>query len=69
VTEDKIKGQWKPLAGKLKAHWSKLTHGGHTMAEGSSAFLAGKRQERYGITIDEAKRPGKRIRTRPISNE
>lgn len=55
VNEDKIKGQWKQLHGKLKARWGKLTDDDLTVADGSTEYLAGKLQERYGIARDEAK--------------
>lgn len=54
MNEDKIKGQWKQLAGKLKAKWGKLTHDDIDIAEGNSEYLAGKIQERYGVARDEA---------------
>ncbi|HEY0179866.1 MAG TPA: CsbD family protein [Dokdonella sp.] len=56
MNEDKIKGQWKQLAGKLKAKWGKLTDDDLRVAEGNSEYLAGKIQERYGIAKDEARR-------------
>ena len=54
MNEDKIKGQWKQLAGKLKTKWGKLTDNDLTIAEGDSEYLAGKIQERYGIAREEA---------------
>ncbi|HVT31259.1 MAG TPA: CsbD family protein [Rhodanobacteraceae bacterium] len=56
MNEDKIKGQWKQLAGKLKTKWGKLTDDDLTVADGTSEYLAGKIQERYGIARDEAER-------------
>ena len=56
MNEDKIKGQWKQLAGKLKAKWGKLTDDDLKVADGNSEYLAGKIQERYGIARDEAER-------------
>ena len=56
MNNDKIKGQWKQLAGKLKAKWGKLTDDDVQVAEGNSEYLAGKIQERYGVAKDEAKR-------------
>ena len=49
MNEDKIKGQWKQLAGRLKAKWGKLTDDDVRVADGNSEYLAGKIQERYGI--------------------
>lgn len=56
MNDDKIKGQWKQLAGSIKSKWGKLTDNDLTVAEGNSEYLAGKVQERYGIAKDEAKR-------------
>jgi len=56
MNEDKIKGQWKQLAGKLKAKWGKLTDDDVKQAEGTSEYLAGCIQQRYGIARDEAKK-------------
>jgi uncharacterized protein YjbJ (UPF0337 family) len=56
MNDDKVKGQWKQLAGKLKAKWGQLTDDDLTIADGTSEYLEGKIQERYGIARDEAKR-------------
>ena len=56
MNEDKIKGQWKQLAGKAKAKWGKLTDDDLKVSEGNSEYLAGKIQERYGVARDEAKK-------------
>jgi uncharacterized protein YjbJ (UPF0337 family) len=54
MNEDRIKGQWKQLSGKLKQQWGKLTDDDLKQAEGNSEYLAGRLQERYGIAKDEA---------------
>jgi uncharacterized protein YjbJ (UPF0337 family) len=54
MNQDKIKGQWKQLAGKLKTKWGKLTDDDLKINEGDSEYLAGKIQERYGLARDEA---------------
>ena len=54
MNEDRIKGQWKQLAGKLKTKWGKLTDDDLRVAEGNSEYLAGRIQERYGVAKDEA---------------
>ncbi len=54
MNEDKVKGQWEQLAGKLKTKWGKLTDDDVKSTEGDSEYLAGKIQERYGIARDEA---------------
>lgn len=55
MNEDKIKGQWKQLSGKMKARWGKLTDDDLTTAAGNAEYLTGKVQERYGIAKDEAR--------------
>lgn len=54
MNEDRIKGQWKQLNGKLKSRWGKLTDDDLRVADGNAEYLAGKLQERYGIAKDEA---------------
>jgi uncharacterized protein YjbJ (UPF0337 family) len=56
MNEDRIKGQWKQLNGKLKSRWGKLTDDDLRVADGNAEYLAGKLQERYGIAKDEAAR-------------
>ena len=55
MNEDKIKGQWKQLRGKLRSRWGKLTDDDLDVAEGNTDYLTGRIQERYGIAKDEAK--------------
>ncbi|HWY94250.1 MAG TPA: CsbD family protein [Steroidobacteraceae bacterium] len=64
MNEDKIKGQWKQLAGKLKARWGKLTDDDLEVADGNSEYLAGKIQERYGVAKDEAQKQIKEFDSR-----
>ena len=56
MNDDKIKGQWKQLHGKLKARWGKLTDDDLQVADGNTEYLVGKLQERYGIARDAAKK-------------
>jgi uncharacterized protein YjbJ (UPF0337 family) len=53
MNEDKIQGQWRQLAGKLKAKWGKLTDDDLAVADGTHEYLVGRIQERYGIARDE----------------
>lgn len=64
MNEDKLQGQWKQLAGKVKAKWGKLTDDDLTVADGDAEYLEGKLQERYGIARDEAKRQVKEFSSR-----
>lgn len=56
MNEDRIKGQWRQLNGKLKSRWGKLTDDDLKVADGNAEYLAGKLQERYGIAKDEAEK-------------
>lgn len=56
MNEDRIAGQWKQLAGKVKARWGRLTNDDLQVNEGNEQYLAGKLQERYGVARDEAKK-------------
>ncbi len=54
MNTDIIKGKWKQLNGQIKQQWGKLTDDDLTVAEGNRDYLAGKVQERYGVTKDVA---------------
>ncbi len=56
MNEDRIKGKWKQLTGKIKSRWGDLTDDDLQVADGDREYLAGKIQERYGIARDEAKK-------------
>ena len=53
MNQDTIQGQWKQLAGSIRARWGKLTNDDLDVAEGNAEYLAGKLQQRYGIARDE----------------
>ena len=60
---DRVQGNWKQVAGKLKKQWGKLTNDVLVEINGERDELAGKIQEAYGITRDEADRQiGKRTK-------
>lgn len=54
MNTDIFEGKWKQLKGKVQAQWGKLTDDDIDVAEGNSQYLAGKLQERYGITKEKA---------------
>ncbi len=51
---DKLEGQWKQSAGKIKEKWGKLTDDDLETIKGKRDQFVGKLQERYGIAKDEA---------------
>ncbi|MCA6218454.1 CsbD family protein [Ideonella sp. B7] len=51
---ERIQGQWKQVAGKVKEQWGKLTDDDLDVVGGRREQFVGKIQERYGIAKDEA---------------
>lgn len=51
---DIIKGKWTQLTGSVKEKWGELTDDDLTQIEGEQDKLAGKLQEKYGWTKEEA---------------
>jgi uncharacterized protein YjbJ (UPF0337 family) len=55
ATEDKIKGNWNQIKGKLKQTWGNLTDDDLTYAEGKEQELIGKIQKKTGETKEKIK--------------
>jgi uncharacterized protein YjbJ (UPF0337 family) len=53
---DRVQGNWKQFKGKVQEQWGKLTDDNIDVIDGRRETLAGKLQESYGITKDEAER-------------
>jgi len=53
---DRVEGNWKQFKGKVKQQWGKLTDDQLDVIAGNRDVLAGKLQETYGITKDEAEK-------------
>lgn len=53
---DVIEGKWKQLKGATKVKWGELTDDELDQIDGNKDKLAGKLQEKYGWTKDEADR-------------
>lgn len=53
---DRIQGNWKQYMGKAQEKWGKLANDHLAEIGGKREQLAGKIQELYGITKDEANR-------------
>ena len=56
ISWDQVSGDWKQFEGKVQKQWGKLTNDDLLQAKGDRMILAGKIQERYGITKEEADR-------------
>lgn len=54
MNNDIFEGKWKQIKGKVQTQWGKLTDDDLDVVEGHSQYLAGKLQERYGITKEKA---------------
>jgi len=53
---DRIQGDWKQFAGKIKIQWGKLTDDDLTQINGKEEELEGKIQEPYGYAKDKIKK-------------
>lgn len=53
---DIIQGKWKQLKGATKVKWGELTDDELDQIDGNKDKLAGKLQEKYGWTKDEAEK-------------
>lgn len=53
---DRIEGNWKQFKGKVREQWGDLTDDDLEVAAGKRENLAGRIQERYGITKEEAEK-------------
>ena len=53
---DRVQGNWKQFKGKVKSQWGKLTDDQLDVIDGEREQLAGKIQEAYGISRDEAEK-------------
>jgi uncharacterized protein YjbJ (UPF0337 family) len=51
-----VEGNWKQFKGKVKEQWGRLTDDNLDLIAGKRDQLAGKLQESYGISKDEAER-------------
>ncbi|MBT0962867.1 CsbD family protein [Denitromonas iodatirespirans] len=54
MNRDTLEGNWKQLKGSAKKQWGKLTDDDLDVIEGQREVLAGKLQERYGISREVA---------------
>jgi uncharacterized protein YjbJ (UPF0337 family) len=61
---DRIEGNWKQFKGKVKQEWGKLTDDNLDVIAGRRDMLAGKVQEAYGISKDEAEKQIKKFEDR-----
>jgi uncharacterized protein YjbJ (UPF0337 family) len=53
---DRVEGNWKQFAGKIKEKWGKLTEDDLQVIDGQQDQLVGRIQERYGVAKEEAQK-------------
>ena len=56
MNKDIIAGKWTQLKGQAQARWGDLTDDDFDVVEGTTEYLAGKLQERYGWDRQRAER-------------
>jgi uncharacterized protein YjbJ (UPF0337 family) len=56
-----VEGTWKQFRGEVRAQWGRLTDDHLDIIAGDRGVLAGKIQEAYGVTQDEAEQQIKRF--------
>lgn len=56
MDQDKIKGNWREIKGKLRQKWGKLTDNEITSMQGSYEELSGKLQKIYGYQKDKVQK-------------
>ena len=61
---DRVEGHWKQFKGKVKEQWGKLTDDQLDIIGGKREQLAGRVQEVYGLSRDEAERQVRDFETR-----
>ncbi|CAN5738688.1 CsbD family protein [soil metagenome] len=53
---DQIEGKWMEYTGKVQQQWGKLTDSDVQDVKGNRRELAGKIQNKYGVTKEEAEK-------------
>lgn len=64
MNRDILEGNWKQLRGHVQRQWGKLTNDNLDVIAGKRDVLAGRLQEAYGITKDEAEKQIKAFEAR-----
>lgn len=54
MNNDRLRGQWKQIKGKLRERWGRLTDDDLDVIAGRREQLLGRIQERHGLAREEA---------------
>jgi uncharacterized protein YjbJ (UPF0337 family) len=54
MNRDRFAGMWKQFSGKVKISWGRLTNDPSCEIAGTRQYVAGKFQERYGISKEKS---------------
>ena len=63
MNKDILEGKWEQVKGKVQSKWGELTDDDLDVIQGDSKILAGKLQERYGMTKEEAEKEVKNFKS------
>ncbi len=69
MNKDTFEGNWKQFKGKVKEEWGKLTDDDLDIVEGQRDQLAGRLQERYGLTRMQRKGRSKSLRSATLPKQ
>lgn len=61
---DQIEGNWKQVKGRMHQQWGRLTDDEMDRIHGSREMLAGKIQEVYGLSREEAEKQVRQFNAR-----
>lgn len=56
MNNDIFEGKWEQVKGEAQKKWGKLTQDDLDIIKGNAKVMAGKLQERYGMTKEEAEK-------------
>lgn len=56
MNKDIFEGKWEQFKGEVQKKWGKLTNDDLDVINGNRKKLAGKIQEKYGVTKEEAEK-------------
>lgn len=56
MNKDIYEGKWEQVKGEAQKKWGKLTNDDFDVIKGSATIMAGKIQERYGLSKQDAEK-------------